>query len=87
MANIESQKKRIITNEKARQRNVSTKSEIRTLLKNVQLAVSAGKKEEAIQKLQEAISLIDKSVVKGVQHPKTAARQKSRVQGLVNTLK
>ena len=37
--------------------------------------------------LREAVALIDKSVSKGVQHKKTAARQKSHLQTLVNGLK
>ena len=41
MANIKSQIKRIKTNEKARQRNASKKSAIRTAAKKVKLAVEA----------------------------------------------
>ena len=41
MAQIKSQMKRIITNEKARQRNVSIRSEVRTASKKVRVAVEA----------------------------------------------
>ena len=42
MANIKSQKKRILTNEKARQRNVAVKSELRTAIRAVDKAASKG---------------------------------------------
>ena len=87
MANIKSQKKRIKTNEKARQRNVSFKSKVRTAIKKVEADVKANAKEKAISDLNVAISLLDKSVVKGVFHHKTAGREKSRLQLLVNNLK
>ena len=87
MANIKSQKKRIKTNEKARQRNMSFKSKVRTAIKKVEADVKANAKEKAISDLNVAISLLDKSVGKGVFHHKTAGREKSRLQLLVNNLK
>ena len=86
MANIKSQKKRIITNEKARIRNVHYKSKLRTAIKNVRLDVEKKNKDAATKDLKIAISLIDRSVVKGIQHKKTAARQKAEIQHLVNSL-
>jgi ribosomal protein S20 len=87
MANIKSQKKRIITSEKARVRNVNYKSQVRTAIKTVRLDVEKKNKEAALNDLKLAVSLIDRSVVKGIQHSKTAARQKAEIQNLVNTLK
>lgn len=84
MANIKSQIKRIGTNEKARKRNASAKSAIRTASKKVRLAVAAGNKEEAVALLKKAYSLIDKSVSDGIQHKNTAARQKAELAKLVN---
>ena len=84
MANIKSQIKRIGTNEKARKRNASAKSAIRTASKKVRLAVAAGNKEEAVALLKKAYSLIDKSVSDGIQHKNTAARQKAELANLVN---
>ncbi len=86
MANIKSQKKRIITNEKARIRNVHYKSKLRTAIKNVRLDVEKKNKDAATKDLKIAISLIDRSVAKGIQHKKTAARQKAEIQHLVNSL-
>lgn len=87
MANIKSQIKRIGTNEKARQRNASAKSAIRTASKKVRLAAEAKDLALAESLLVKAFSLIDKSVSDGVQHKNTASRQKAELQRLVNTLK
>ena len=43
MANIKSQKKRILTAEKARQRNKAVRSELKTAIKAVHSAIEAGK--------------------------------------------
>ena len=87
MANIKSQIKRNKTNEKARLRNKAAKSAIRTSIKKVKVAVEAKNVEEAEKALLAAYRLIDKSVSDGIQHKNTAARQKSEVQRLVNSLK
>ena len=87
MANIKSQIKRIGTNEKARQRNASAKSAIRTASKKVRLAVEAKDLAKAEELLKAAFRLIDKSVSDGVQHKNTAARQKAEISRLVNSIK
>ena len=87
MANIKSQIKRNRTNEKARLRNKAAKSAIRTAIKKVKVAVEAKDAKEAEKALLAAYRLIDKSVSDGIQHKNTAARQKSEVQRLVNSLK
>lgn len=86
MANIKSQEKRIKTNEKARQRNASAKSAIRTAIKKVTVAAEAKDKATAEKALLEAFRLIDKSVSDGIQHKNTAARQKGKIQRLVNKI-
>lgn len=70
MANIKSQKKRILTNEKARQRNQGVKSQLRTAIKKVRNAVAAGDKDAAIVANREAARKLDKAVSKGVLHVK-----------------
>lgn len=87
MANIKSQIKRVGTNEKSRAENSSVKAAVRTEMKKVRLAVEAGELEKAEAALRVAVAKIDKSVSKGVQSKKTAARQKSHLQALVNGLK
>ena len=87
MANIKSQIKRNRTNEKARQRNVSAKSAVRTAAKKVRLAVEAKDLAKAEEALKAAFRLIDKTVSDGIQHENTAARQKGELQRLVNSIK
>jgi small subunit ribosomal protein S20 len=86
MANIKSQKKRIKTNEKARIRNVAYKSKLRTAIKKVSIAVASKDVEVSQKALVEAFSVIDRAIVKKIESKSTAARQKSKVQTLVNSL-
>jgi len=86
MANIKQQKKRILTNEKARVRNVSYKSKLRTAMKKVRVACKAGDAAAAADALKVAFSVIDRAVVKGIEKKETGARQKSNLQKLVNGL-
>ena len=87
MANIKQQKKRILTNEKSRVRNISYKSKVRTAIKAVRVAVEKKDLELANTKLVLAFSVIDRSVSKGIQKKGTADRQTSNIQNLVNSLK
>lgn len=86
MANIKSQKKRIITNERNRVSNISQRSKMKTAVKKVKVAVEQKDKELANKLLPEAISLIDKLVKNGVEKKNTAARQKSHLMLAVNSL-
>lgn len=86
MANIKSQKKRILTNEKARQRNQAVRSEVKTAVKKVRKAVEAGDKDAALTANHEAARKLDKAVSKGVIHKNQAANRKSGIAGLVNSL-
>lgn len=86
MANIKSQKKRIITNEKARLRNRSVKSSLKTTHKKVYAAVEAGDKATALTLAQVASRELDKAASKGVIHKNQAANRKSGLMGLVNKM-
>lgn len=77
MANIKSQIKRIRTNEKARLRNKSVKSELKTHVRKVREAVASGDKESAEAALQTASRKLDKAASKGVIHLNQAANRKS----------
>ena len=87
MANIKSQKKRILTAEKARQRNKAVRSELKTAIKAVRTAVEAGQLEDAQVAANKASRLLDKAASNGIVHKNQAAQRKSGVQKLVNTLK
>ena len=86
MANIKSQIKRVGTNEKARIRNASAKSAVRTSIKKVKAAVAANDKAAAVEAANAAFRLIDKSVSDGIQHKNTAARKVSRLTKAVNAI-
>ncbi len=86
MANIKSQKKRNITNEKSRQRNRAIKSELKTAIRAAREAVTAGDATAAYAKGLYACRLLDKAVSKGVIHKNQAANRKSGVMALVNTI-
>ena len=86
MANIKSQKKRIITNEKARMRNRAVKSELKTATRRVKEAVAAGNGAEAYASALAACRLMDKAAGKGVIHKNQAANRKSGIMALANTV-
>ncbi|PRY17237.1 30S ribosomal protein S20 [Kineococcus rhizosphaerae] len=79
MANIKSQKKRILTNEKARLRNKAVKSELRTAVRGFKEALASGDAAKAQAALQLASKKLDKAVSKGVIHKNQAANRKSAI--------
>ncbi|AGR41210.1 30S ribosomal protein S20 [Spiroplasma taiwanense] len=78
MANIKSQEKRILTNEKSRLANKAFRSKVKTAIKKALVAKSEDLKEKDVL-VSEAVSLIDKSVTKGIYKANKAAREKSRL--------
>ncbi|AMB40693.1 30S ribosomal protein S20 [Arthrobacter sp. TES] len=86
MANIKSQKKRILTNEKARLRNNAVKSELKTAIRAVNTAVASADKDAAATALVAASRKLDKAVSKGVIHKNNAANRKSAISKKVNAL-
>ncbi len=86
MANHKSALKRIKQNAARNARNTHIRSTMRTLVKNVREAVTAGDKEAAVAALAKAVPYIDKTATKGVIHKATASRKISRLSKLVNTL-
>ncbi|MCX6529628.1 MAG: 30S ribosomal protein S20 [Actinobacteria bacterium] len=81
MANIKSQKKRILTNAKRQERNKAVKSELRTRVKTA--TSSAGTAENA-EDVRMAMKRLDKAATKGIIHPNNAARRKSRLMKKIN---
>jgi small subunit ribosomal protein S20 len=84
MANIKSQKKRNIQNEKRHERNVATKSALKTSTKKVHAAAAAGDADAATTAHLEASRALDKAASRGILHKKTAARRKSRLAKAAN---
>jgi len=87
MAQIKSQKKRIITNEKARVANVAERSEMRTSIKKVKVAVAANNKDEVKKALSLAVSKIDSACSSGLIKKNSASRKKSSLMKLAASVK
>ena len=81
VANIKSQKKRILTNAKAADRNKAVKSELRTRVKTAAKSVGEGNSDEM---LRLAVKRLDMAAAKGIIHPNQAARRKSRLMKHIN---
>jgi len=77
VANIKSQIKRIKTNEKARLRNKSVGSSIKTAVRKFKDAVTAGDSAVITSELRSASKALDVAVQKGVLHKNAAANKKS----------
>ena len=86
MAKIKSAKKRNITNEKRRQRNVAVKSRMKTLVKQAADAIESKDAAKIKAALPEALSEIDRAASKGVIHRNSAARKKSTLQRIAGAL-
>ena len=79
MPNKKSAAKRVLIAEKNRLYNRYWKTRCKTAAKNFLTAVTVGDGELAGKRLDEAQSVLDKAVVKGVIHRNTAARRKSKM--------
>jgi len=77
VANIKSQIKRIKTNEKARLRNKSVKSSLKTAIRKYREAADAGDAATAATLMRDASKALDKAASKGVIHANQAANRKS----------
>jgi small subunit ribosomal protein S20 len=86
VANIKSAKKRIKVINKKTLRNKMIKSQVKTAMKKVIVAVNAGDKEVASVALKNAVSAIDSAYIKGIYHKNAVARKKSSLTKLVNSL-
>ena len=84
MANHASALKRNRQNEKRRLTNQMNRHKLRTHIRKLKTAISAGQADEARTLLPKTFSLIDKSVQKGIIKANTARRYKSRVNRGIN---
>ena len=85
MANHRSAIKRAGQNEIRRLRNKSTKTRIKSIVKDVRSKIAAASEEDARADLPSAQSIIDRASKKGVIHKKTAARKISRLAKSANS--
>ena len=86
MANIKSQIKRNVTNEKRRLRNKAVKSSLKTSVRSFREAAASGDKDTAVAALRAASRKLDKAVSKGVIHKNQAANRKSAIAKRVASL-
>jgi small subunit ribosomal protein S20 len=77
VANIKSQQKRNITNERRRLRNKSVKSSLHTAIRAFRSAAADGDKDKASELLVSTSRKLDKAASKGVIHKNQAANKKS----------
>ena len=78
MANIASQKKRILRTERERIENRKYTSAIRTYFRRLETTAAGSDAEAADTAHRELVSLIDKAIKRGALHRNTGARKKAR---------
>jgi small subunit ribosomal protein S20 len=86
VANIKSQQKRNRTNERARLRNKSVKSSLRTAVRSFREAAHNGDKDKAAELLVSTNRKLDKAASAGVIHRNQAANKKSALAKSLNAL-
>ena len=79
MANTPQAKKRIRRNNRRADINRTRVSRIRTFVKQVEAAIEAGDKEQALAALSKVQPELGRGIAKGVLHKNTAARKFSRL--------
>jgi small subunit ribosomal protein S20 len=78
MANIASQKKRILRSERERVENRLLTSTVKTYFRRLESAAEGGDAEAVSSAQRELVSKIDKAVQKGALHRNTGARKKAK---------
>lgn len=86
MPNIKSAMKRMRSNAKKTDINSVVTTSMRTAIKKFEKEVNAGNKEAADNNLNIAIQRIDKAMSTGLVHKNKAARLKSRLTKMRNTM-
>ena len=87
MPTTKSAAKRLRQNIARRQRNRSTRQELRTLCKKVREALKTGDAAKAQAELRTATAKLDRAGAQRIIHPNAAARAKSRLSAQVKALK
>ena len=78
MANIASQKKRILRSERERAENRLLTSTVKTHFRRLEAAIEGGDADTIASEQRDLTSKIDKAVQKGAMHKNTGARKKSK---------
>ena len=83
MPNIKSQKDRVVQAKKENMHNKAIKSNLKTVVKKANAAISAGAADKDAA-MKAAVVAIDKAAAKGVLHKNTASRKVSRMAKAAN---
>jgi small subunit ribosomal protein S20 len=86
MANIKSQIKRNKQNAKRQERNKAVRTSLKTSTKRVRVAVAGGDADQAAASQRDAARALEKAAARGIVHPRTAARRKSRLAKAANSV-
>jgi small subunit ribosomal protein S20 len=86
MANTASARKAARQAKQRRQHNTSQKSELKTAIKDVRKAITAGDKKAAQAALVASQPVIDSMTAKQIVHRNTAARTKSRLSAAIKAM-
>ncbi|MEM6811565.1 MAG: 30S ribosomal protein S20 [Pseudomonadota bacterium] len=86
MANHKSAEKRIRRNARRADINGARRSRIRTFIKKIEMAISAGNQKDAQEALKNAQPEIQRGVAKGILHKNTAARKLSRLSSRIKAI-
>jgi len=78
MANIKSQKKRILTNARRQERNKAVRSELKTRVKGADRAATEAA-EDTDEQVRRAVKALDMAAAKGIIHKNQAANRKSKL--------
>jgi small subunit ribosomal protein S20 len=84
MANIHSQKKRILRAERERLENRRYTSKIKTIFRRLETAMGEGSDGDSTATHRELVQTIDKAVKRGALHRNSGARKKSRAARLLS---
>lgn len=87
MANIKSAKKRIRVIDKKTARNKRVKNHVKEVLKDFELAMTAGDMEKAAEKLAASEKKLMQAAAKGTLNKKAASRKVSRLTRRFNAVK
>ncbi len=86
MPNIKSAKKRVLTSKRKNDENVLVDSRMKNSIKKLEKTVKDGDKEKSAELLNTTLRNIDKAQNIGLVHKNNAARKKSRLTKLVNSI-
>ena len=86
MANTKSAIKNVRKNQRRREINKTRKGTLRTQIKKLRALVKVKDVEGSVKELVKTISVIDRSIRKGILHKNTAGRYKSRLSRSVRGL-